>query len=210
MSDNSKSLCSDLDSSGHVSEENSKKRAAKGGNVEIVEEKEASERNPFIKKARPITSSMSSEGDSNNNSIKQVATNITYQKSNVTRVERLRVKIFPHINPLKLTYLLIRFFFFKTYSQSSAQTGATIWFTGLSCAGKTTLSFALEEYLTRKRRCVVYCLDGDNIRHGLNSNLGFSRDERSENIRRIGEVSKLFADAGIICLTSFISPFAVV
>ena len=92
MSDNSKSLCSDLDSSGHVSEENSKKRAAKGGNVELVEEKEASERNPFIKKARPITSSMSSEGDSNNNSIKQVATNITYQKSNVTRVERLRVQ----------------------------------------------------------------------------------------------------------------------
>lgn len=102
MSDNSKSLCSDLDSSGHVSEENSssKKRAAKGGNVELVEEKEAIERNPFIKKARPITSSMSSEGDSNNNSIKQVATNITYQKSNVTRVERLRVKFyFPSFNP---------------------------------------------------------------------------------------------------------------
>jgi hypothetical protein len=95
MSDNSKSLCSDLDSSGHVSEENSnKKRAAKGGNVEIVEEKEAIERNPFIKKARPITSSMSNEGDSNNNSIKQVATNITYQKSNVTRVERLRVQFY--------------------------------------------------------------------------------------------------------------------
>lgn len=87
--------------------------------------------------------------------------------------------------------------------------GATIWFTGLSCSGKTTLSFALEEYLTRKRHCVAYPLDGDNIRHGLNSNLGFSRDERSENIRRIGEVSKLFADAGIICLSSFISPFAV-
>ena len=87
------------------------------------------------------------------------------------------------------------------------QSGCTIWFTGLSCSGKTTLSFALEEYLINKHHVAVYTLDGDNIRMGLNSNLGFSSTDRTENIRRIGEVAKLFADSGLICLASFISPF---
>ena len=115
--------------------------------------------------------------------IKYKATNITYQKSNVLKEERLAT--------------------FCTNSQA----GCTIWFTGLSCSGKTTISFALEEYLVKNKKVTAYCLDGDNIRHGLNSNLGFSPAERTENIRRIGEVSKLFADCGIVCLTAFISPY---
>jgi len=78
--------------------------------------------------------------------------------------------------------------------------------TGLSGAGKTTLAFALESYLV-SQGIPSYSLDGDNIRHGLNKNLGFSPEDREENIRRISEVSKLFADGGIVCLTSFISPF---
>lgn len=85
--------------------------------------------------------------------------------------------------------------------------GCTIWFTGLSGAGKTTISFAVEEYLC-SRGIPSYGLDGDNIRTGLNKNLGFSPADREENIRRISEVAKLFADAGIVTLTSFISPFA--
>ncbi|XP_072292851.1 bifunctional 3'-phosphoadenosine 5'-phosphosulfate synthase 2-like [Eucyclogobius newberryi] len=85
--------------------------------------------------------------------------------------------------------------------------GCTIWLTGLSGAGKTTLSFALEEYLVA-HAIPCYSLDGDNIRHGLNKNLGFSSEDREENIRRVSEVSKLFADAGLVCITSFISPFA--
>jgi len=84
--------------------------------------------------------------------------------------------------------------------------GCTIWFTGLSGAGKTTLAFRLEDYLTQKG-IPTYSLDGDNIRKGVNKDLGFSADDREENIRRIGEVSKLFADAGVVCLCSFISPF---
>uniref|UniRef100_A0A6I8RFI3 3'-phosphoadenosine 5'-phosphosulfate synthase 2 n=1 Tax=Xenopus tropicalis TaxID=8364 RepID=A0A6I8RFI3_XENTR len=84
--------------------------------------------------------------------------------------------------------------------------GCTVWLTGLSGAGKTTLGFALEEYLvTHAIPC--YSLDGDNIRHGLNKNLGFSSEDREENIRRIAEVAKLFADAGLVCITSFISPY---
>ena len=78
--------------------------------------------------------------------------------------------------------------------------------TGLSGAGKTTISFALEEYLCG-RGIPAYVLDGDNIRTGLNKNLGFSPEDREENIRRISEVSKLFADGGIVCISSFISPF---
>lgn len=116
-------------------------------------------------------------------SLKRKATNITYQKSNVLKEERLNT--------------------FK----ASKQSGCTIWFTGLSCSGKTTISFALEELLVKNKQITTYCLDGDNIRHGLNSNLGFSPSERTENIRRIGEVSKLFADCGIICLSAFISPY---
>lgn len=78
---------------------------------------------------------------------------------------------------------------------------------GLSGAGKTTISFALEEHLV-SRGIPCYSLDGDNIRHGLNKNLGFSAEDREENIRRIAEVAKLFADAGLVCITSFISPFS--
>ncbi len=85
-------------------------------------------------------------------------------------------------------------------------TGATLWFTGLSGSGKSTVACALEQALINAG---VYCyrLDGDNIRHGLNKNLGFSADDRAENIRRIGEVAKLFTDAGVITLSSFISPY---
>jgi len=94
----------------------------------------------------------------------------------------------------------------KTRETSFAQCGATLWFTGLSGSGKSTLAFTLEHLLVEKGfKC--YVLDGDNIRHGLNNNLGFSDDDREENIRRVGEVSRLFADAGMIVLSSFISPF---
>ncbi|XP_045147606.1 bifunctional 3'-phosphoadenosine 5'-phosphosulfate synthase 2 [Echinops telfairi] len=84
--------------------------------------------------------------------------------------------------------------------------GCTVWLTGLSGAGKTTVSFALEEYLV-SHAIPCYSLDGDNVRHGLNKNLGFSPGDREENIRRIAEVARLFADAGLVCITSFISPF---
>jgi len=83
---------------------------------------------------------------------------------------------------------------------------ALLMHAGLSGAGKTTLAFALESYLV-SQGIPSYSLDGDNIRHGLNKNLGFSPEDREENIRRISEVAKLFADGGIVCLTSFISPF---
>lgn len=86
------------------------------------------------------------------------------------------------------------------------QKGATLWFTGLSAAGKSTFAFTLEHALTQRGR-LAYVLDGDNIRHGLNKNLGFSAADREENIRRIGEVAKLFADAGVVVMTSFISPY---
>lgn len=79
--------------------------------------------------------------------------------------------------------------------------------TGLSGAGKTTIGFALEEFLV-SHGIPCYSLDGDNVRHGLNKNLGFSAGDREENIRRIAEVARLFADAGLVCITSFISPFA--
>lgn len=86
------------------------------------------------------------------------------------------------------------------------QKSFVLWFTGLSGSGKSTLSVALEQYLFEQGHH-VYRLDGDNIRHGLNNNLGFSPADRTENIRRIGEVSKLFVDAGIIVMTAFISPY---
>ncbi|MBI5510820.1 MAG: adenylyl-sulfate kinase [Deltaproteobacteria bacterium] len=85
--------------------------------------------------------------------------------------------------------------------------GATLWFTGLSGSGKSTVSAALEQALVLRRQ-PAYRLDGDNIRHGLNKNLGFTAADRVENIRRIGEVAKLFADSGCIALTAFISPYA--
>ncbi len=81
-----------------------------------------------------------------------------------------------------------------------------LWFTGLSGAGKSTLAHAVEEQL-HQQECRTFVFDGDNVRHGLCSNLGFSDQDRKENIRRIGEMSKLFVDAGVIALTAFISPF---
>jgi adenylylsulfate kinase len=107
------------------------------------------------------------------------ATNITWHEGHVTREERGRL--------LK-------------------QKGATIWFTGLSGSGKSTIAFTLEHALVQRGH-LAYVLDGDNIRHGLNKNLGFSAADREENIRRIGEVAKLFADCGVITMTSFISPY---
>ena len=86
------------------------------------------------------------------------------------------------------------------------QKGVTIWLTGLSGSGKSTIAVELEHALLENGH-QAYILDGDNIRHGLNKNLGFSPEDRSENIRRIGEVAKLFTDANIITITAFISPY---
>jgi adenylylsulfate kinase len=107
------------------------------------------------------------------------ATNITWHEGHVGRDERER---------------LLR------------QKGALIWFTGLSGSGKSTIAYTLEHALVQRGH-LCYVLDGDNIRHGLNKNLGFSAEDRQENIRRIAEVSKLFVDAGIVTMTSFISPY---
>ena len=84
--------------------------------------------------------------------------------------------------------------------------GCVVWLTGLSASGKSTIAYALERALFDEGKH-AYVLDGDNIRHGLCSDLGFSPEARKENIRRIGEVARLFADAGIICITAFISPY---
>ena len=84
--------------------------------------------------------------------------------------------------------------------------GAVLWFTGLSGAGKSTLAIALEEALF-ERGFQAYVLDGDNVRSGLTSDLGFSHEDRTENIRRVGEVAALFANAGVICISAFISPY---
>lgn len=93
-------------------------------------------------------------------------------------------------------------------AERKAQKPCVIWFTGLSGAGKSTLANALERVLfERGHHC--YLLDGDNVRHGLNGDLGFSDADRVENIRRIGEAAKLFVDAGLIVMTAFISPFRV-
>jgi len=113
----------------------------------------------------------------------QRATNVTMQAHHVSRSKRGQVM-----------------------GQRGGFRGCTVWFTGLSGAGKTTISFALEDYLV-SQGIPSYSLDGDNIRHGLNKNLGFTQEDREENIRRISEVARLFADGGIVCLTSFISPF---
>jgi adenylylsulfate kinase len=86
------------------------------------------------------------------------------------------------------------------------QKGATLWFTGLSGSGKSTIAVALEKALMAKGH-LCYRLDGDNIRLGINKNLGFSAQDRTENIRRIGEISKLFVDTGVIVLSSFVSPY---
>ena len=86
------------------------------------------------------------------------------------------------------------------------QKGATIWLTGLSGSGKSTIAVELEHALIENRH-QAYILDGDNIRHGLNKNLGFSPEDRTENIRRIGEVAKLFTEANIITIAAFVSPY---
>ncbi len=111
--------------------------------------------------------------------MKTKATNIKWHEGHVNRVDRERM----------LSHL-----------------GATIWYTGLSASGKSTLAFTVEHALM-ERGHLAYVLDGDNVRHGLNKNLGFSAEDREENIRRIAEVARLFADAGVVVMTSFISPY---
>ncbi len=93
----------------------------------------------------------------------------------------------------------------KRREEQNRHRSVILWFTGLSGAGKSTLAHAVEEELHRMG-CRTFVFDGDNVRHGLNSNLGFSKEDRRENIRRIGEMCKLFVEAGVIALTAFISP----
>ncbi len=109
----------------------------------------------------------------------QKATNITWHEANVVQADREKL-----LN----------------------QKGCVIWFTGLSGSGKSTLALEVESKLYQRGH-LTYVLDGDNVRHGLNKNLGFSPEDREENIRRIGEVAKLFNDAGVIAMTAFISPY---
>lgn len=90
--------------------------------------------------------------------------------------------------------------------QLNGHNSCVLWLTGLSGSGKSTLAYELEKELFRLN-CRAFVLDGDNVRHGLNQDLGFSPEDRKENIRRIAEVSKLFADAGMIVITAFISPY---
>jgi adenylylsulfate kinase len=85
--------------------------------------------------------------------------------------------------------------------------GAVVWFTGLSGAGKSSVANAVEKLLNTQHHIRTYLLDGDNIRHGLCQDLGFSLDDRAENIRRVGQVSKLMADSGVVTLTALISPY---
>lgn len=86
------------------------------------------------------------------------------------------------------------------------QKGCVVWITGLSGSGKSTLACTLDRELHTRGK-LSYVLDGDNLRHGLNKDLGFKAEDRAENIRRVGEVAKLFADAGLVCIASFISPY---
>src|SRR5262245_59946287 len=109
----------------------------------------------------------------------QKATNIVWHQGAVTRADR---------------------------EQMNGHKGCTVWLTGLSGSGKSTIAVDLEKRLW-ERGVRAYILDGDNIRHGLNKNLGFSPEDRTENIRRIGEVAKLFTDAGVVAVTAFISPY---
>ncbi len=94
----------------------------------------------------------------------------------------------------------------QTREEKLGQKGAVVWFTGLSASGKSTVAREVELALV-ENGINAYVLDGDNIRHGLNSNLGFSPDDRKENIRRIGEVAKLFSESNVVVLTAFISPY---
>ena len=109
----------------------------------------------------------------------QKATNIVWHPGAVTRADR---------------------------EQLNGHRGCTVWLTGLSGSGKSTIAVELEKHLWA-RGVRTYILDGDNVRHGLNKNLGFSPADRTENIRRIGEVAKLFTEAGMVALTAFISPY---
>ncbi|MET0081739.1 MAG: adenylyl-sulfate kinase [Sedimenticola sp.] len=94
----------------------------------------------------------------------------------------------------------------KRRAANNGHKSVILWFTGLSGAGKSTIAHAVEESL-HQLGCNTYVLDGDNVRHGLCGDLGFSDDDRTENIRRIGEMAKLFLDAGVITISAFISPF---
>ena len=109
----------------------------------------------------------------------QKATNVTWHAGSVTRADRERLL---------------------------GQKGVTVWMTGLSGSGKSTIAVILEQMLLQRGK-LAYRLDGDNVRLGLNKNLTFSAEDRAENIRRIGEVAKLFTDAGVIVIASFISPY---
>jgi adenylylsulfate kinase len=109
----------------------------------------------------------------------QKATNIVWHQGTVTRGDREKI---------------------------NGHKACTVWLTGLSGSGKSTIAVDLEKRLW-ERGIRAYILDGDNIRHGLNKNLGFSPEDRTENIRRIGEVAKLFTEAGVVALTAFISPY---
>ena len=109
----------------------------------------------------------------------QKSTNITWHEHHVSKAERCRL---------------------------NGHKGAVLWFTGLSACGKSTIANTVDHLLHSQAKH-SFVLDGDNIRHGLNKNLGFSAEDRAENIRRIGEVAKLFCDAGVITLTAFISPY---
>jgi adenylylsulfate kinase len=109
----------------------------------------------------------------------QKATNLTWHEGAVTRADRQRLL---------------------------GQKGVVVWMTGLSGSGKSTIAALLEQMLLQRKKH-AYRLDGDNVRLGLNKNLGFGPEDRTENIRRIGEVAKLFTDAGVIAITSFISPY---
>lgn len=112
--------------------------------------------------------------------VEQKATNVHWHEGDIGRAERARLL---------------------------GHRGATIWFTGLSGSGKSTVAVELEGVL-HELGVLAYRLDGDNVRMGINRNLGFSAEDRTENIRRIGEVAKLFVDSGVIALSSFISPYA--
>lgn len=126
------------------------------------------------------TSSWTGAGVSGNDSIatSRLATNVVWHHATVTRVRRENL---------------------------NAHRGAVLWFTGLSASGKSTLAHAVEEVL-HTNGCRTFVLDGDNVRHGLCRDLGFSLEDRAENLRRIGEVAKLFLDAGTLVLAAFISP----
>jgi adenylylsulfate kinase len=111
----------------------------------------------------------------------------------------------PDVNPNNVTWF-DGFVTKEDREQLHGHKGAAIWFTGLSASGKSTIAHHLEKLLYDVN-CSTYVFDGDNVRHGLCGDLGFSADERAENIRRIGEMVKLFVDAGIIAITAFISPY---